>query len=43
MGVDSQGRQLSEDNVPGNGDKELLIQSGVMLGMIEEEQRKQWE
>lgn len=43
MGVGSQGRQLSEDNVPGNSDKELLILRGVMLGTMEEEQRKQRE
>ena len=42
LGVVSQGRQLSEGNVPGSSDKELLILRGVVLDMMEEEQRKQW-
>lgn len=42
IGGGSQGRQLSEDNVPGNRDRECMTQRWVMLGMMEEEERKQW-
>lgn len=41
IGGGSQGRQLSEDNVPGKRDRECMTQRWVMLGMMEEEERKQ--